>query len=173
MLALPASAEQKAQASLALTRHNCQDPLLTPSRRLQADLVRALLLDQISDANMAVLPDTLGNRLRLRRAGVWAALAFERARLGQDATSAGQRAVDLLAAVDKAALTDDVWQVASPGVETRDGGPALKPLTGVGGKACAHQSASNASATPPAQVCVSNASTPHPRGFGTLQWRDI
>ena len=107
VLALPASPEQKAQASLALTRHDCQDPLLTPSNRLQADLVRTQLLDQINDADMAVLPDTLKNRLRLRRSGVWAALAFERARLGQDATSAGQRAVDQLAAVDKAALTDD------------------------------------------------------------------
>ncbi len=107
VLAMPASPEHKAQASLALTRHDCQDPTLTPSVRLQADLSRAQLLDTISDADMAVLPDTLKNRLRLRRAGVWATLAFERARLGQDATTAGQRALEQLAAVDKIALTDD------------------------------------------------------------------
>jgi hypothetical protein len=43
----------------------------------------------------------------MRRAGLWAGLAFERARQGLDATAAGQRAVQELAAVDKTALTDD------------------------------------------------------------------
>lgn len=110
VLALPANPEQRALASLALTRHDCQDPALSSSARLQADLSRAQLLDQISDADTAVLPDTLKNRLRLRRAGIWAGLAFERARQGQDASAtavAGQRALEQLAAVDKSALTDD------------------------------------------------------------------
>jgi len=43
----------------------------------------------------------------LRRAGVWAALAFEHARRGEPAQPTAQRALDELAAVDKNELSDE------------------------------------------------------------------
>jgi hypothetical protein len=110
VLALPAATvEQRARAALGLTRHDCVDSLLSPVQRLPLDQWRAQVLDALTPAQFSQLPDTLRNRLRLRRAGVWAGLAFQQARR-QDLVAAGtaaQRALAELAAVDKAELTDE------------------------------------------------------------------
>ena len=45
-------------------------------------------------------------RVRMRRAGVWAALAFERTRQGEPADAAAERALQSLAAVDKTELSE-------------------------------------------------------------------
>ncbi len=104
VLALPATAEQKARAALALTRHECVDPNLPPVQRQLFDQWRAEVLDR---ADTAKLPETLKNRIRMRRAGVWASLAWEHSRRGEASAEAAARAVDELAAVNKSELADE------------------------------------------------------------------
>jgi hypothetical protein len=110
VLKLRATPEQQARAVLALTRHDCLPDTLSPAEHQQADVARAQLLDRISGGDLAALPATVQNRLHLRRACVWSALAFARARAGHDALgtlAAGERAVNELAAVDKTQLADE------------------------------------------------------------------
>jgi hypothetical protein len=103
VLALPASAEQKARAALALTRPDCVDPALTPRVRHELDAWRVEVLERAPDAE---LPDYLRNRLRLRRAAVWSAVAFQRARRGEPTQDAGERALQALAGVDPKHLAE-------------------------------------------------------------------
>lgn len=107
VLALPSSPEARARAALGLTRHDCVDSALSPVQRLPLDQWRAQVLDQVSNAQFAELPETMKNRLRLRRAGVWASLAFQHARRGDAAAPAAQRALAELAGVNKAELSDE------------------------------------------------------------------
>ena len=105
VIAMQADAEQRARAVLALTRPDCVDPALPPGERQRNDRWRADLLERV-DTNALAGP--LKNRVRLRRAGVWSAMAFDRTRDPQaDARAAAQRALDELAQVDKNELTDD------------------------------------------------------------------
>ena len=99
-----AEPDQKARAALGLTRHDCVDPALRPTERLQHDQWRAQVLDMVPAAGVDPL---LANRVRLRRAGVWAALAHAQAHRAEDAKPAATRAIEALAGVDKAQLTDD------------------------------------------------------------------
>ena len=107
VLALPASDQQKALAALALTRHDCVAPALTPTERLAVDHWRAEVLDRVETTR---LPEVLKNRLHLRRAGVWASLAWQRARRSEagagPVTAAGKRAVDELAAINRSELAE-------------------------------------------------------------------
>jgi hypothetical protein len=102
-----ATLEQRARASLALTRPECIDPALSPRERKAADQQRADLLDRIDADASAQLEQPLRNRLHLRRAGVYAAIAFDKSRFQEPAQPAAQRAVDELAAVDKTELAGD------------------------------------------------------------------
>jgi hypothetical protein len=104
-----AAPEQRARAMLALTRHECVDPALSPTARKAADQQRADLLGGIDAAANAQpqLEEPLRNRLHLRRAGVWAAIAFDKARFQEPPQAAALRAVDELAAVDKAQLAGE------------------------------------------------------------------
>jgi hypothetical protein len=102
-----ATPEQRARATLALTRHECVDPALSPRERKAADQQRADLLDRIDAAATPQLEEALRNRLHLRRAGVWAAIAFDKSRFQEPSQVAAQRALDELAAVDKAELADE------------------------------------------------------------------
>ena len=109
ILARPAEPLQQARAVLALTRPECVDPALGTRERAALDEWRVAVLDRVDTAK---LPAYLKNRVALRRASLWSAIAFRRARLGgaidSEATSAGaaERALDELAAVDKLELTD-------------------------------------------------------------------
>jgi len=107
VLALPSSDIQKALAALALTRHECVSPRLTPVERLAVDNWRIEVLERI---NTAKLPEVLKNRLNLRKAGVWASLAWQRARraeLGEAASrEAASRAIDALALINKNELME-------------------------------------------------------------------
>lgn len=100
--------EQRARAALGLTRHDCVDPALQPQARFEFDRWRADVLDRM---DTSTLPETLKNRLHLRRAGVWSALAFAHARrldaVPEAARAAAERALHELAAVNKAELSDD------------------------------------------------------------------
>ncbi len=107
VLALPSTDLQKAQAALALTKHECVSPALAPVERFALDNWRAEVLDRVETRD---LPEVLKNRLHLRKAGVWASLAYQRARrpeFGQPAVQlAAQRALDELAAVNKSELME-------------------------------------------------------------------
>jgi len=103
VLALPADADAKARAALALTREDCIDPALSPTERAALDGWRADVLDRVPRTE---LPAHVRDRLRLRAASVWASLAFERVRRGGDAVDAGEHALTELAAVDRRELAD-------------------------------------------------------------------
>jgi hypothetical protein len=97
VLMLPkASSEERALAALSLTRPECIDPALGPAARAALDQERNAMLEGIAERELTLL--TL-SRLRSRRAAVWAALAFERARHGESAALAGQRALTALLGV--------------------------------------------------------------------------
>jgi len=102
------TAEQRARATLALTRADCMATELSPPARLDADLQRAELLERL---DLMALPDTLKNRVQLRRASVWATLAYEQSRRSGAAPAqvqqAGTQALQALAAVNKTELADD------------------------------------------------------------------
>ena len=104
MLALPASPEQRARAALALTRHDCIDPALRPAERKALDEWRAELLERV---DIAALPEPVQNRLRLRRAGVWAGVAYQRQRRGETPQEAAERALQALAGVNRNELADN------------------------------------------------------------------
>ena len=102
-----ATPAQQARAALALTRHDCVDPSLPAHERQALDRWRAGLLDALAPAELASLDELVKNRLRLRRAGVWAAITWSQSRRGEAPQAAARRALDELAAVNKAELGDD------------------------------------------------------------------
>lgn len=104
VLALPSTDEQRARAALGLTHPECANPDLGPVERYLLDTWRAEVLDRVE---VGRLPGLLGNRMRLRRAGLWASLAFQRARRGESTQEAGVRAIQELAGVNKADLSED------------------------------------------------------------------
>ncbi|AIY40125.1 hypothetical protein LT85_0967 [Collimonas arenae] len=118
VLAMKSTDEQRARAALALTRPECVDPNITPTDRNNLDTWRAEILDRVQ---LTELPEYEKNRLRLRRASVWASIAFEHARQHQPAQEAANRALQELAGVnpediaepDASAYTDAAVRVAA------------------------------------------------------------
>lgn len=104
VLALGPSPEQAARAALALTRDECIDPALGPGDRERIDERRAEVLDRV-DAR--ALAGHLANRVAMRRAGVWSAIAYHRARRGEPADAAAHRAIAELAAMKQAELSEE------------------------------------------------------------------
>lgn len=108
VLAMRSTPEQRARAALALTREECVAPALGPHERRLVDEWRA---DVIESVDAAGLPPYLRNRVLMRRASVWSALAFRRARsveqAGESADSAAKRALSALEGIDRSELTDD------------------------------------------------------------------
>jgi hypothetical protein len=118
--ALAPTPEQSARAALALTRHDCLAEMTPPLQRWQIDQARA---DTLARVPLADLPPYVRNRIRMRQAGVWAALAFEDSRrlaveagstptglpavTANDVMRAGNEAIEALAGIDKAELADD------------------------------------------------------------------
>jgi len=118
--ALSPTPEQSARAALALTRHDCIADTTPPLQRWQADQARAQILARVPAAD---LPPWLRNRIRLRQAGVWSAIAFEDSRRlaveagatppgvpavsAGDIAAAGNAALEALGGVDKNELADD------------------------------------------------------------------
>lgn len=104
VLALPSSAPQRARAALGLARLECGGADLPPQKQRELDEWRAEVLDRVdTDA----LPPTLRNRVLMRRAAVWASLAFQRARQGEAAQTAATRALAALTAVRADDLTEN------------------------------------------------------------------
>lgn len=82
-----ASAEERAHAALGLTRPDCIDPNLGPALRASLDDLRRELLEGIDERQLS--GPTL-NRLHVRRATVWASIAFEQARRNDVSVAAGE-----------------------------------------------------------------------------------
>jgi hypothetical protein len=99
-----ASPEERAHAALGLTRPDCIDPTLGPALRASLDDLRRELLDGIDERQLSALTRA---RLHARRAAVWAAIAFERARRREAPGEAGQQALAELAAVHADDLGED------------------------------------------------------------------
>lgn len=104
VLAAQATPLQQAHAALALTRGECVMVADQPDKRHPVDEQRADVLEQV---DTAALPGWLRSRVQMRRAQVWAAIAYERARLGGDAQAAAARALAEFAAVHRTDLADD------------------------------------------------------------------
>ncbi|TAK80797.1 MAG: hypothetical protein EPO20_28710 [Betaproteobacteria bacterium] len=86
--------EQRARAALALTRRDCIS---------KYDAWHAEVLDKVDESRLPPIPK---NRVLMRRAAVWSSLAYQRARQGEDAASAAERALDALAGINKSDLTE-------------------------------------------------------------------
>lgn len=102
-----ASASQRARALLGLTRQECLAPELSLSEREARHQARATALDSLSTSDWVALPETLRHQLRLRRAGIWAELAFAQARRAVSPQAAGQRALQEFAATQRNELSED------------------------------------------------------------------
>ena len=104
VLAMRSAPELRARAVLALTRPECVPGEQKPTEKNHMDEWRAEVLDRVEADK---LPAYLKNRVLMRRASVWASLAYQRARKGVAADTAAGRALAELAGVDKTELTDD------------------------------------------------------------------
>ncbi|MYM98029.1 hypothetical protein [Duganella vulcania] len=104
VLAMLSEPQQRATAILGLTRQECVDPALRPGARVALDDWRAEVLERVDLKDLA---PHMRNRIHMRRAAVWSSVAFARARKGEAATQAAQRALDELGMVDPAELTED------------------------------------------------------------------
>lgn len=99
-----ATAEQRANAALALTRPECIDPDSGPLQRASLDQERLELLDEVDERG---LTGQMRSRVRARRAGVLAAIAYEKARHDESAAAAGERALAELLGVNPHELGED------------------------------------------------------------------
>jgi len=104
VLAMPSSQAQRARAALALTRAECASAEPRPEERRRMDQWRAEVLERVDPA---ALPAHLRNRILMRRASVWASVAYLQARKGEPAQGAANRALAALADVDKAKFGDE------------------------------------------------------------------
>ena len=93
LLAMRATEEQRARAMLALSEPSCMKPELT-------------LAQMLDRADESALPGYLRNRILMRRASVWASVAYQRARQGEDAAFAAERAARTFLLITKEELAD-------------------------------------------------------------------
>lgn len=108
VLAMPmADAEQRARAALALTRPECVNPDLPPHERARVQEWQSQVLERVE---VAGLSPYVRNRIQMRRAGVWSAMAFQQARkdaAGPAVAAAASRALAEFAGVSKNDLPDE------------------------------------------------------------------
>jgi len=88
-----ATEEQRARAMLALSEPSCMKP-------------EATLAQMLDRAAPAALPGYLRNRILIRRASLWASVAYQRARQGEDAAAAADLAVRSFNAIDREQLAE-------------------------------------------------------------------
>jgi hypothetical protein len=126
VLAMRADPRQQAKAALGLTRQECLDPEQRPNERFALDQWRAEVLDKVE---LRDLPAHLANRVHMRRASVWATLAFAQARRNAPAQDAALRAMNELGSVTKIDLVEeDMHAWADAGVRTGSVRWAAEPL---------------------------------------------
>ncbi|MCO5110273.1 MAG: hypothetical protein M9929_05435 [Burkholderiaceae bacterium] len=108
VLAMPQAApDQRARAALGLTRPECIDPDLPAHARAGVQEWQAQVLEHVE---VAALPTYLRNRVQMRRAMVWSALAYQQARKdihGPDVAASAARALTELAGVSRNDLPDE------------------------------------------------------------------
>ena len=102
-----AQPQERAHAVLGLTRPDCIDPDLGPVPRASLDAERARLLDLVKDGDLNAMTRS---RLHARRAGVWAALAYQQDRRREPAGASAERALAELLAVHP----DDLGETLRP-----------------------------------------------------------
>ena len=165
VLGLPgASAEDRAQAALALTRPECVDPHISPLLRASIDADFAKLLDAVGSDGVSSLTRA---RLNLRRATVWGAIAYQQARTGASTTVAAHRALDELRTarpdelgIDRRAeylealirVSAIRWAVAP--VTTQSGPLVLSAAAGEPGQTCLTLAARQKKEVPLARRCT-------------------
>jgi hypothetical protein len=93
LLAMRATEEQRARAMLALSEPSCMKPEPT-------------LAQMLDRADESALPGYLRNRILMRRASVWASVAYQRARQGEDAAPAAERAAKAFLQISKEELAE-------------------------------------------------------------------
>lgn len=106
VLSLPAaSPTQRARAAMALTRSECLPQEALPRQREAVDAWRADVLDRVGPGEP---PSPWHDRLAIRRASVWASLAWSRARRDDaaGAAEAADRALGELGRVDRQSLDE-------------------------------------------------------------------
>lgn len=108
VLAMPvADGEQRARAALALTRPECVNPDLPAHERARVQEWQSQVLERV---DVAGLSPYVRNRIQMRRAGVWSAMAFQQARrdiAGAAVAAAASRALAEFAGVSKNDLPDE------------------------------------------------------------------
>ena len=147
VLAMRSTPAQRARAVLALTREECIDPHLHVTERYVFDEWRAGVLDRV---DASTLPGYLKNRVLMRRATVWSAIAYHNTRKGVPADAAANRAINDLAGISKGELTDDDIPVfadtamrvsasrfaAAPAVPGKARAPSIVTSDGQPGETC-------------------------------------
>jgi hypothetical protein len=127
-----ADSTQQAHAALSLTRQECANPDLGPTARYELDRWRADVLDHVS---LTGLSPAFANRLRMRRAGVLATIAFWQTRRGENAQAVANQALDELGAVNKTALEEsDQLDYAEAAVRVGASRLAAEPIIEHAGK---------------------------------------
>jgi hypothetical protein len=127
-----ADAGQRARAALGLTRPECVNPSIGPSERYMQDLHRSDVLDRVPTEGLA---DADRAHLHVRRASVWAGIAFTQSRRGESPQAAGERALQELALVKKSDLSDaDLAEYDEASVRVGASRWAAEPVSKPGGK---------------------------------------
>jgi hypothetical protein len=99
VLVMHATEEQRARAMLALSDPACLKPEIT--------------LAQLLDNDVPSVPAYVRNRLLMRRASLWASVAYQQARKGEGAADAAERAAAALEQVDRASSPSRIaWRTA-------------------------------------------------------------
>jgi hypothetical protein len=100
VLLMRATEEQRARAMLALSDPACLRPELTMAQLLESH-------------EGAALPAYLRNRMLMRRAAIWASVAYQQARRGDGAAEAAERAATALERVEKSEIAESDRQAYS------------------------------------------------------------
>ncbi|HYI03140.1 hypothetical protein [Hyalangium sp.] len=167
VLGLGGSPEARLRAALALTRPECIDPALSQVERQAIDEWRIGVLEKVDTGQ---LPAWQANRLHLRRAEVYATLAYQWTRRGEAVrgAKASERSVEELARVLKSELADEdrsAYAVAAvrvaasrwasiPTPENAASGPRLELTPGKPGETCLRLVDEKTPGTPLAARCT-------------------
>jgi hypothetical protein len=151
-----AQPEERAHAILGLTRPDCIDPDLGPVPRASIDAQRSQLLEQVKDGELKAMTRS---RLHARRAGVWAARAYDQDRRGEPPAAAAERALAELLAVHPEELGDD-WRQ-----EYADAALRVSAIRWAGALPATQPGPLTLSAAPgdPGQTCVALQDAHRPR----------
>jgi len=118
VLVMRANEEQRARAMLALSDPACLKPDLTMAQLLEAEVS---------------VPGYLRNRVLMRRAALWASIAYQQARRGESAAESAERAAAALEAVDTSELAE-VDRAAFSEAQLRVSASRVALMRQIGGK---------------------------------------